>query len=65
MPRVEVLRMDQLFSPGGWQAVIRYGGHDVRVREDDGIHLNAAGTSIAARVVARALARHPGLLRGP
>lgn len=52
---VEVLRMDLLFSPNGYQATIRYDGRDVAVRDADGIHLNAAGARIAAHVVAQAI----------
>jgi hypothetical protein len=52
---VKVLRIDRLFSPNGYQEVIRYQGHDVRVREADGVHLSAAGTALAAKVVAAAL----------
>ena len=54
---VRVLRMDRLFTPDGYREVMRYGGRDVVVREDDGIHLNVAGTAIAAREIARALRR--------
>lgn len=54
-PGVRVLRMDQLFSPDGYQETIRDGGRDVRVREPDGIHLNVAGTRIAAREVVKAI----------
>jgi hypothetical protein len=49
------LRMDLLFSPDGYRDVIRYEGHDVHVREPDGVHLDVAGTRIAAEAVARAL----------
>src|SRR4051812_48985693 len=52
---VSVLRMDLLFSPHGYQETIRDGGRDVRVREDDGVHLNASGTAIEARETARAI----------
>jgi lysophospholipase L1-like esterase len=52
---VTVLRMDLLFSPHGYQETIRDGGRDVRVREDDGVHLNASGTAIEARETARAI----------
>jgi hypothetical protein len=52
---VRVLRMDLLFTPAGYREVMRYRGRDVRVREGDGIHLNVAGTAIAARAVAQAL----------
>jgi hypothetical protein len=52
---VKVLRIDLMFSPGGYRDVIRYRGRDVRVRESDGVHLNVAGTAIAAKAVAQAL----------
>lgn len=52
---VRVLRMDLLFSPSGYSESIRYHGKNVPVREPDGIHLNVAGTRIAAAVVAHAL----------
>ena len=52
---VKVLRIDLMFSPGGYRDVIRYRGRDVRVRESDGVHLNIAGTAIAAKAVAEAI----------
>jgi len=52
---VTVLRMDLLFSPHGYQEILRYGGRDVHVREADGVHLNVSGTAIEAHEVARAL----------
>ena len=52
---VKVLRIDLMFSPGGYREVIRYRGRDVRVRESDGVHLNVAGTAIAAKAVAEAI----------
>lgn len=52
---VKVLRIDLMFSPNGYQDVIRYRGRDVRVRESDGVHLNVAGTAIAAKAVAQTL----------
>jgi hypothetical protein len=52
---VTVLRMDQLFSPHGYQELLRYRGRDVDVREPDGVHLNASGTAIEARETARAV----------
>ncbi len=52
---VRVLRMDLLFTPQGFREVMRYRGRDVDVREADGIHLNVAGTAIAARAVAEAI----------
>jgi hypothetical protein len=52
---VKVLRIDLMFSPNGYRDVIRYRGRDVRVRESDGVHLNVAGTAIAAKAVAEAI----------
>jgi len=52
---VKVLRIDKLFSPDGYRDVIRFRGRDVRVRESDGVHLNVAGTAIAAKAVAQAI----------
>ena len=51
-----VLRIDQIFTPSGYRDVMRYRGANVRVREPDGVHLNVAGTAIAATAIARALA---------
>jgi hypothetical protein len=59
LPGVTVLRMDQLFTPNGYQETIRDGGRQVRIREDDGIHLNASGTAIEAREAARAIRGEP------
>jgi lysophospholipase L1-like esterase len=55
LPDVHVIRMDLLFTPNGYRDAIRYGGHDVYVREPDGVHLNVAGAQIAAREVVKAL----------
>jgi len=52
---VTVLRMDELFTPDGFRQEMPYRGRSVSVREEDGIHLNIAGTAIAARIVAAAL----------
>ena len=54
---VTVVRVDQFFSPHGFSDVIRYRGHDVRVRESDGIHLNISGTAITAKLLAPAISR--------
>lgn len=61
LPGVRVLRMDLVFSPKGYQESIREGGRDVVVREPDGVHLNASGTAIEARIAA---AHVRPLLRG-
>ncbi|MGH2944155.1 MAG: hypothetical protein ACRDLN_15420, partial [Solirubrobacteraceae bacterium] len=57
LQRVTVLRIDLFFSPSGFREVMRYRGRNVRVRERDGIHLNIAGTAIAAKLVAAELRR--------
>jgi len=54
-PGVKVLRLDALFTPYGYRESIRYRGLDVRVREVDGVHLNTAGTAIAAEAVEDAM----------
>jgi lysophospholipase L1-like esterase len=55
LPRVTVLRLDELFTPDGFREVMPYRGRAVRIRAADGIHLNVAGTAIAARAVAAEL----------
>lgn len=55
MPRTTVLRTDVIFTPDGYRESMRYNGQTVRVREPDGVHLNAAGTAIAAKEIAEAL----------
>ena len=50
-------RMDVVFTPDGYREVIRYRGRDVDVRDVDGVHLNVAGTAIAAKIVAAELRR--------
>jgi len=52
---VTVMRVDRFFSPDGYSDVIRYRGRYVRVRESDGVHLNIAGTAIAAQLLAPAV----------
>ncbi|MEA2218662.1 MAG: uncharacterized protein QOJ35_1288 [Solirubrobacteraceae bacterium] len=54
---VTVLRMDLVFSPYGYQDVIRYRGRNVRVRAADGIHLSVSGTAIEARIIAGVVRR--------
>jgi hypothetical protein len=50
-----VVGIDDLFTPHGYADIIRWRGQDVQVREPDGIHLNVAGTSIAAEFIQNAL----------
>jgi len=51
MRGVTIMRMDELFSPNGYRETIAYRGDVVDVREPDGIHLNVAGTAIAAAAI--------------
>jgi lysophospholipase L1-like esterase len=55
MPRTTIVRSDLIFSPDGFRETMRYNGVTVDVREPDGVHLNAAGTAIAAKEIARVL----------
>ena len=55
VPGARLVRMDQVFSPDGYRDVIRYRGREVDVRDPDGVHLNVAGTAIAAKIVAEVL----------
>jgi hypothetical protein len=62
-PHVRLVQLDRMFTPGfRFRATIRDRGKRVRVREADGIHLNARGTDIAARAVAYAVRHWPGAL---
>jgi hypothetical protein len=49
--QVRVLDMTGLFTPGGYRAAMPIGGRDTIVRRPDGIHLNDAGSHVAADVV--------------
>lgn len=61
---VTVLQMDRLFTPDGYRETLRDGGRDVDVREFDGVHLNASGTSIAARETTKAVRGEPTMIPG-
>ncbi len=52
---VVLVRMDTIFTPDGYTDTIRYKGRTVHVRQDDGVHLNIAGTAIAAKEIAAAI----------
>lgn len=52
---VRVVRIDRMFSPRGYSDTYVYRGREIRVRESDGVHLNVAGTAIAAKAVAQAI----------
>ena len=50
--RVRAIDLDARFAPdGGYSDAIDVGGRERIVREQDGIHLNAAGAAVAADVV--------------
>jgi len=55
LENVKVLRIDLMFAPNGYSDVVSYRGRELRVRESDGVHLNVAGTAIAAKAVAQAI----------
>jgi hypothetical protein len=56
--QVRLIDLRRVFTPDGrFHRVIRHRGRHVVVRQDDGIHLNRAGASIAARIIIRAMRR--------
>jgi hypothetical protein len=56
LPRVRVVRLDEVFTPGGvYRDVMTYNGRRRVVRESDGIHLSLDGAKIAADQISRAL----------
>jgi hypothetical protein len=55
VPGVTILRTELIFTPDGYRDVMRWRGHDVRVREPDGMHLDVSGTAIAAEAIVRAI----------
>jgi hypothetical protein len=53
---VRLVALNKVFTPRGrYHQFISYHGHRVNARQRDGIHLSAAGASIAAAIVARKL----------
>lgn len=63
LPGVTVVPLDTVLSPGGvYRARVRWEGRTLAVRAQDGVHLSAAGTSIAADLVVRTLGALPALL---
>jgi hypothetical protein len=55
---VRLVELDEFFTPGGrYRESIEIDGKVVRVRQDDGVHLNTTGASLAATLVAQALRR--------
>jgi lysophospholipase L1-like esterase len=55
---VRLIGLDRVFTPGNrFRPSMRIGGKRVKVRQGDGIHLTAAGASLTANLVIRALRR--------
>jgi hypothetical protein len=53
---VRLVELDEFFTPGGrYRSSMEVGGKLVRVRQDDGVHLNTTGASLAAALIARAM----------
>jgi hypothetical protein len=53
---VRLVDLAEFFTPGGrYRESMEVGGRVVRVRQRDGVHLNAAGASLAANLVIAAL----------
>ncbi len=56
LDRVRVLDLGAFFTPGGtYSDTITRGGRTIRTRAPDGIHLSAAGSELAAAIVADVL----------
>jgi hypothetical protein len=55
---VRLIALDEVFTPGGrYRGSMKIDGKRVRVRQDDGVHLNATGAELAAGLVIDALRR--------
>jgi hypothetical protein len=55
---VRLIELDEVFTPGGrFRKSMRVGGKRVRVRQGDGVHLNATGAALAARLVVAGMRR--------
>lgn len=53
---VRLIELDEFFTPGGrYRSSMEVDGEVVRVRQDDGVHLNTTGASLAAQQIARAM----------
>ncbi|MEA2401087.1 MAG: uncharacterized protein QOK00_1490 [Thermoleophilaceae bacterium] len=63
---VRLIDLGQVFTPGGrYRSSMTIDGKRVRVRQDDGVHLNTAGAALAARLVIEAMERDRMLPRAP
>jgi hypothetical protein len=59
---VHVVDLGATFTPGGhFRQTIRWEGRTVSVRQEDGVHLNVAGASIATTLIIRRM-RRDGLI---
>jgi hypothetical protein len=59
---VHVVDLGRTFTPGGrFRRTMRWRGRRVTVRQDDGVHLSAAGASIATELIMRRM-RRDGLI---
>jgi lysophospholipase L1-like esterase len=55
---VRLVELDEVFTPGGrYRKSMKIDGKRVRVRQSDGVHLNATGAKLAARLVVEAIRR--------
>jgi hypothetical protein len=58
-PRVEVLRLDAIFSPGfRYTPTVVFGGRRIRPLDRDRAHLSPEGAAVAARLAIQALRAH-------
>jgi lysophospholipase L1-like esterase len=57
---IQVVDLGRVFTPGGrFRRTMKWQGHEVVVRQGDGVHLTPAGASIAAQLVAGRLRAGP------
>ena len=55
---VHLVDLGATFTPGGrFRQTIRWQGHTVSVRQEDGVHLSVAGASIATTLIVRRMQR--------
>ena len=59
LKRVQIVRLDTLFTPNGYRETMPYRGKTVQVRASDGAHLNVTGTAIAAEAIEKILRTDP------
>jgi hypothetical protein len=55
---VHVVDLGATFTPGGrFRQTIRWHGHTVSVRQEDGVHLSVAGAAIATSLIVARMQR--------